>query len=507
MNIDVNCLPDDPALLKKLLAEHAEKLAQATARNRYLEEQFRLAQQKQFGKSAEVFDAQGELFNEAEDIIEQPDELATQEISYTRKTPKRKPLPKDLPREQVIHDIAEEDKLCNCCGNELHKMGEDVSEKLDFVPAKIKVIEHIRPKYACRECDKSGSNNSIKQAKMPNMAINKGMATSSLLSQIITSKYQYALPLHRQESMFKQYGIELSRKTMSDWVLASATLFEPLIQRLKHALLKQPAIHADETTVNVVNADKVKSYMWLYCTGTDSPSAINKHNSIPNIVLYDYQNSRAASCVVNYLDGYSGYLQVDGYQAYAQTQSTLVGCWAHARRKFIEAKHVQGKNKTGKADVVLSLIQKLYGIESKLNDKTPEQKHEIRQEQAKPIIDKLHKWLEQNQPRLVGKTKLAEAATYLANQWHKLIVYLENGQLNIDNNRAERAIKPFVIGRKNWMFSQTSRGAIASAHLYSIIETARSNGLTPFDYIMHCLDELCQPEPDIEQLLPWNINI
>ena len=196
MNIDVNCLADDPALLKKLLAEHAEKLAQATARNRYLEEQFRLAQQKQFGKSAEVFDAQGELFNEAEDIIEQPDELATQEISYTRKTPKRKPLPKDLPREQVIHDIAEEDKVCNCCGNELHKMGEDVSEKLDFVPAKIKVIEHIRPKYACRECDKSGSNNSIKQAKMPNMAINKGMATSSLLSQIITSKYQYALPLH-----------------------------------------------------------------------------------------------------------------------------------------------------------------------------------------------------------------------------------------------------------------------------------------------------------------------
>ena len=206
MNNDVNCLADDPALLKKLLAEHAEKLAQATARNRYLEEQFRLAQQKQFGKSAEVFDAQGELFNEAEDIIEQPDELATQEISYTRKTLKRKPLPKDLPREQVIHDIAEEDKVCNCCGNELHKMAEDVSEKLDFVPAKIKVIEHIRPKYACRECDKSGSNNSIKQAKMPNMAINKGMATSSLLSQIITSQYQYALPLHPLPCLNRWYN-------------------------------------------------------------------------------------------------------------------------------------------------------------------------------------------------------------------------------------------------------------------------------------------------------------
>ena len=373
MNIDVNRLPNDPALLKKLLVEHAEKLAQATARNRYLEEQFRLAQQKQFGKSAEVFDAQGELFNEAEDIIEQPDELATQEISYTRKTPKRKPLPKDLPREQVIHDIAEEDKVCNCCGNELHKMGEDVSEKLDFIPAKVKVIEHIRPKYACRECEKTGTKNNIKQAKMPVMPINKGMATSSLLSQIITSKYQYALPLHRQEAMFKQYGIELSRQTMSDWVLKSATLFEPLIKRFKQELLKQPVVHADETTVNVVNSDKVKSYMWLYCTGTDSPHPINKEqtNHIPNIVLYDYQNSRAASCVVDYLDGYSGYLQVDGYQAYAQTQATLVACWAHARRKFIEAKQVQGNKKTGKADVALSLIQKLYGIESKLKDKKP----------------------------------------------------------------------------------------------------------------------------------------
>jgi transposase len=353
MSIDVNNLPDDPALLKKLLSEQSEKLAQATARNQYLEEQFRLAQQKQFGKSAEGFDAQGDLFDEVEHVVEQV-EAETQDISYSRNKPKRKPLPKDLPREQIVHDIPESEKQCDCCGGELHKMGEDVSEKLDFIPAQVKVIEHIRPKYACRECEKIGTNNHIKQARMPATPINKGIATSSLLSQIITSKYQYALPLYRQEAMFKQYGIELSRKTMSDWVLKSATLFEPLIQRFKQELLKQPVIHADETTVNVVNSNKVKSYMWLYCTGTDSPLGVNKgkgktkekpkanQDSIPNIVLYDYQNSRAASCVVNYLEGYSGYLQVDGYQAYAQTQATLVGCWAHARRKFIEAKQIQG---------------------------------------------------------------------------------------------------------------------------------------------------------------------
>lgn len=285
MNIDVNNLPDDPARLKKLLAEHNDKLAQAEARNRYLEEQFRLAQQKQFRQSAEGFDAQGDLFNEAEEVTEAIAE-ETQDIRYTRKKPKRKALPKDLPRVQVIHDIADEDKQCECCGGELHKMGEDVFGKLDFVPAKLKVIEHIRTKYACRECEKTGTNNNIKQAEMPVMPINKGIATSSLLSQIITSKYQYALPLHRQEAMFKQYGIELSRKIMSDWVLKSAVLFEPLIKRLKLELLTQPVVHADETTVNVVNTDKVKSYMWLYCTGTDSP---NPNKNSPNIVLYDYQ--------------------------------------------------------------------------------------------------------------------------------------------------------------------------------------------------------------------------
>lgn len=413
--------------LLQRIAELEAKLAQAEARNLYLEEQFRLAQQKQFGQSAEGFDVQGDLFDEAEEATEVT-EAETQDIRYTRKKPKRQALPKDLLREQVIHDIADEDKQCECCGGELHKMGEDISEKLDFVPAKVKVIEHIRPKYACRECEKTGTNNHIKQAKMPTMPINKGIATSSLLSQIITSKYQYALPLHRQETMFKQYGIELSRKTMSDWVLKSAVLFEPLIQRLKQELLKQPVVHVDETTVNVVNADKVKSYMWLYCTGTYSPTS---NSDIPNIVLYDYQNSRAASCVVNYLDGYSGYLQVDGYAAYEKTQATLACCWSHARRKFIEAKEVQGKKRTGKADVVLSLIQKLYGIESKAKDKTPVEKHEIRTQQSRPVIDKLRLWLEKNQPRLIGKTKLAEAANYLANQWPKLIVYLEDGKLNI----------------------------------------------------------------------------
>jgi transposase len=487
------------AELEKLLENERQLSLQKDAQIAALEERWRLAQQKQFGKSAEGFVGQGELFNEVEEIIEAIEE-EQQSISYTRKKPVRKPLPKDLPREQVIHDI--EDKTCDCCGGELHKMGEDKSEKLEFIPAQIKVIEHIRPKYACRHCDKSSIQTQIKQASMHAMPINKGIATSSLLSQLITSKYQYGLPLYRQEAMFKQYGIELSRQTMSSWIDKSAALFAPLVERLKAELLKQPTLFADETPLKVVKSDKVNSYMWVYCSGRDSP---DPNNPIPNIVLYDFHNSRAAACVVNYLDGYQGYLHVDGYQAYAKTEATLIGGWAHARRKFIDAKKLQGKNKTGKADVVLSLIQKLYGVESRVKDKSVDDKYTTRQQASVPILDKLKAWLEQNQPNLVGNTKLIEAANYLANQWHKLIRYVDDGRLSIDNNRAERAVKPFVIGRKNWLFSQTANGAHASATLYSIVETAKVNGLIPFDYIMVCLDELCKPEPNIDSLLPWNV--
>ena len=484
--------------LKQRIAELEKLLAQKDAQIAALEERWSLAQQKQFGKSAEGFAGQGELFNEVEEIVEEV-EAEQQSISYTRKKPVRKPLPKDLPREQVIHDII--DKTCDCCGGELHRMGEDKSEKLEFIPAKIKVIEHIRPKYACRHCDKSSTQTQIKQASMPAMPINKGIATSSLLSQLITSKYQYGLPLYRQEAMFKQYGIELSRQTMSSWIDKSATLFAPLVERLKAELLRQPTLFADETPLKVVKSDKVNSYMWVYCSGRDSP---DPNNPIPNIVLYDFHNSRAAACVVNYLDGYQGYLHVDGYQAYARTEATLIGCWEHARRKFIDAKKLQGKNKTGKADVVLSLIQKLYGVESRIKDKSVDDKYTARQEVSLPILSKLKIWLEQDQPNLVGNSKLIEAANYLANQWHKLIRYVDDGRLSIDNNRAERAVKPFVIGRKNWLFSQTANGAHASATLYSIVETAKINGLIPFNYICACLDELCQPEPDIDSLLPWN---
>ncbi len=495
MNIDIENLPDDPATLKKMLS-------QVMSRYQYLEEQFRIAQHKQFGQSTEGHPGQGELFNEAEALAVESD---TQEeaISYTRKKPTRKPLPKDLPREVIVHDISDEEKVCGCCAGELHRIGEDKSEKLQFIPAQVKVIEHVRPKYACRACEKDGISNTVKQAPVPHSVIPKGYATPSLLSQIITSKYQYGLPLYRQESMFKQHGIELSRKTMADWIIRCAELFKPLYDQLHQHILKQPVIAADETTLKVVESEKVNSYMWLYASGADSPIGNISGTEIPNIVLYDYHNSRAGQCAVNFLKGYSGYLQVDGYQGYEQTQATLIGCWAHARRKFMEAKKGAGKKGSGKADWALNHIQKLYRLETQLKDKTVEERYITRQEKSVPLLSQLHMWLMKSAQQVLPKTKLGEAIQYCLNQWKKLERYTLDGLLSIDNNRAERGIKPFVIGRKNLLFSQTATGANASAVLYSIIETAKANDLNVFEYVMTCLDELSQPDVNIEQLLPW----
>ncbi len=469
-------------------------------------EQFRLAQHQQYGKSSEVSIDQLALFNEAEQIAEiDTIEAATPKtIHYTRNQPKRQPLPRDLPREIVIHDIAEEDKVCACCGGALHKMGEEKSEQLAFMPAQIKVIEHIRPQYSCRHCEQTGIQTTIKIADVPPSPIPKSFATPSLLAQIISSKYQYSLPLYRQESVFQQIGIDLSRQTMADWMLKSAALFRPLYERLHDILLQQPVIHADETPLTVIHENKTNCYMWLYCCGRDAPPDDIK-NKPPNIVLYDYHNSRSGQCAKDFLSTFSGHLQVDGYVGYEQTSAILVGCWAHARRKFIEAQKTHIKGKTGKADWAINHIQKLYRLELAIKDKTVDEKVCARQQHARPLLDEFKIWLDKSAPHNPPQTAIGKAIAYSLNQWPKLIRYIENGNLSIDNNRAERAVKPFVIGRKNWMFSNTKNGAQASAILYSICETAKANGLIPFDYLNYLLEELAKKPMDMDYLLPWNV--
>ncbi len=281
-------------------------------------------------------------------------EPESETITYTRQKPKRKPLPAHFPRQTIVHDI--EDKTCDCCGHDLHRIGEETNEQLEFIPAQVKVIEHVRPKYGCRHCERQGTEVKIRIAPVAPTPIPKSIATASLLAQIITSKYQYALPLYRQEQMFKQFDIDLNRKTLAEWMMKSAHLLEPLYQRLKIRLLEQTVIQADETPVQVIKEDKHRCYMWVYCTGSDSPS----HNGPPNIVLYDYQASRSGQCARDYLAGFKGYLQVDGYAGYHQTDATLVGCWAHARRKFVEERRHNRKTslaeRTGRSVISRSCI-------------------------------------------------------------------------------------------------------------------------------------------------------
>jgi transposase len=510
-------LPEDPEQLREIIlglrssvVEKDELLAEKDGhidawKSKYQQilEQFRLAQQRQFGKSGESAEQLG-LFNEGEEIDAAAGTDAHAEtITYTRNKPTRKPLPKHLPRETIVHDI--EDKTCDCCGHDLHRLGEETSEQLEFIPASVKVIEHIRPKYGCRHCEQTGTEVKIKIAPVPPSPIPKSIATSALLAQVITSKYQFALPLYRQEQMFKQFDIDLNRKTLAEWMMKSADLLEPVYRQLQAVLLQQPVIQADETPLQVLKEDRQRCYMWVYCTGTDSPNS--RPGAPPNIVLYDYQPSRSGQCATDYLDGYSGYLQVDGYAGYNQTAATLVGCWAHARRKFVEARKAQPKGKTGRADWAISHLQKLYRIEAEIKDLEAAEKQQTRQARARPLLDEFKTWLDKSANQVPPKMALGKAVAYTLGQWEKLERYLEDGHLNIDNNRVERAVKPFVIGRKNWLFSNTANGARASAMLYSIIETAKANGLVPFDYLCYVLQAIVENLDDIDRLLPWNVNL
>ncbi len=302
------------AMVKLLMSEKNEWKQERQS----LLEQLKLAFDRQFAKRSEALKpynaSQGDLFNEVEYEAAKEEEVeSTITSTTTKKRGKRNPLPKTLPREVIELDIDDHEKQCACCHHTLHKIGEDRSEKLEFTPAVLKVLEYVRPKYACRQCEQTEDNNRIVQKSAPQSIIPKSFATESLLANIIFGKYQYAMPLYRQESLFTQSGIELSRTTMARWILQVSEKLTPLYAALKEHLLRQVVVQADETPLNVIKEDK-QCYMWLYCSGADSPDAALPN--VKNIVLYDYQNSRARACPVAFLGDYSGYLQTDGYSAY-----------------------------------------------------------------------------------------------------------------------------------------------------------------------------------------------
>ena len=514
-------LPDDIDILKALLIEQNSQIEQLqTENNQYktkvltLQEQLNLALAVRYAASSEKIPAdQFRLFDEAE-VESGEDEttpLSNEENNTTtvaehtrKKKTGRKPLPDSLVRVDVVHALSDAERVCEHDGNTLNEIGEVISEQLDIIPAKIQVLRHIRKKYAC------GCGKCIKTAPLPNQPIPKSLASPGLLAHITISKYQDALPLYRQEQILQRIGVDIPRATLANWMIQIGNLIQPVINLLRDRLLNYDILHMDETTVQVLNEpDKKaqsKSYLWVQRGGPpDKP-----------VILFDYDATRGQSVPLRLLDGFKGIIQTDGYAGYnaVVNQNNLVhlGCWAHARRKFSEAIKSQGKSKnkkTGKAQRGLAFIQKLYKIEKTLLGFSAEECFIERQQQSQPIIDKLKDWLDESLATVPPKSAVGNALHYLNNEWDKLSRYLDDGRYLMDNNLAENAIRPFVIGRKNWLFSQSVEGVKASANLYSLIETAKANGLEPYAYLRMLFTELPKATTveEIEALLPGNINL
>lgn len=511
-------LAEQQAQIERLTAQQARWQAKATqleakaarleVRNQTLFEQLRLLIEQRFGPSTEKYriEQRDLFFDEAEaladtDEAEEPAPAAdTTEAAPANKRRRggRVVLPPELPRIEVIHDLPEGERQCAADGTQLTVIGEEISEQLDVIPAQVRVIRHIRRKYACKACEEG-----VAQAPMPPQPLPKSNASPRLLAYIATAKYADGLPLYRQERSFSRLGIELARNTLARWMLAVGELIEPLVEQLRVHLREAPLIHMDETTVQVNTEPGRKasspSYMWVSRGGPPKQQ----------VVLFDYDPSRAGAVPTRLLAGFAGVLLTDGYEGYAQPVReyglTHAGCWAHARRKFVEAQKLQPKGKTGRADQALAFIAQLYRVEKQAQALLDEARLALRQDQSRPVIDKLHAWLEQSLSQVPPKGALGKALHYLSGQWEKLTRFLADGRIPLDNNPAENAIRPFVIGRKNWLFSHTPKGAQASAALYSLIETAKANGLEPYAYLIEVFTRLptAGSAADIQALLPW----
>jgi transposase len=481
-----------------------------------LEEKLRLATVKTFAPKSEKLSslAQLHLFNEAEALGAKSDtETQASEITipaHTRERGKRKPIDAALPRVRIEHDIPEVQKTCRC-GCQLTHIGEVTSEQIDIEPAKACVLQHVRFKYACRTCEGTSHDGpAVVTAEMPAQPIPKSNCSPGLAAFITVSKYADGLPLYRLEGILARYKISVSRTAMACWMIKLGDVVTPLINLFNDIQLSYDVLQMDETTVQVLKEDgraaTDKSFMWVRRGGPPGHQ----------VILFDYAATRAGSVPMRLLEDYKGFLQSDdysGYNAVAKNDDVIhVGCLDHARRRFVDAvkaQHAIAGHERGLAPQALLIIRKLYALERLARDAkmTPDERHKLRQEKAKPIWDELRAWLDRNLGAVPPQSLTGKAISYLAADWPRLVRCLDDGRVEISNVLCENAIRPFVIGRKNWLFSDTPAGAHASAKLYSIIETAKANGVEPYAYLRLIFEMLPQATTlaDIEALMPWNV--
>ena len=495
-----------------------KKISELESRVDVLMEALRLARHKQFGASSEksedtLMEQLSFLFNEAEVFAAVKDEENATVVAAHKRHKKHEytldNIPEGIPVEQVEHRLEGKDLICPECGENMTEIGKEVVRTLKIIPAQTIVHEDIYYTYACKNCSESadeGCETPVVKAPREKNIIPGSFATPEAIAHIMTQKFVMGSPLYRQEQELNRKGIHLSRQTMSNWILkATEDCLAPVYEQLHKELLARDVLHADETTLQVLHEPGKKpqsdSYMWLYRTSGDTDKPI---------VLYEYQPGRGAKHPKEFLAGYTGYLHTDGYAGYHDLGEyiTVVGCWAHLRRKFDEAVKSlpKGKVKGSSASQGLTYCNLLFGIEQELTELTPEERYEQRLKQAKPVLDAMFAWA--NTRSAAPKSVLGKAFHYLKEQWPYLLGYLKDGRLEISNNRAERSIKPFVIDRKNFLFANTPKGAACSATMFSLIQTAIENGLDPYNYLTWLMkqakDADLTDEQMIQTLLPWN---
>ena len=508
-----------------------DKLRQVEGENAWLREQFRLAQHRQFGTSSEhTPEALAHLlFNEVEGTATLPEEPTETTPPATPPAPRRKKhvgqreaLLRHVPVVEEHYALPPEEQICACCGGPLHVMGAAVREELRITPAKAELVKQIREIYSCRQCEHDAPETPVVTAPLPTPPAFPGsLASPSAVAFFLWQKYGQGVPLYRQEQAMELLGVTISRQTLANWMIAGADWLELLYDHLHERLCAREVLHADETTVQVLHeagrAATTDSYMWVYRTGPrDGPA----------IILYDYQATRAGKHPRHFLAHFTGYLQVDAYAGYdavrppglagyaAQARPLiLVGCWAHARRKFSEAliavpSAQRDPLKPTLAETGLLYCNRLFKIEREIAACSSEERFRLRLQRSRPVLDACKAWLDAVLPTVLPKSALGGAIGYCLNQWTKLTAFLLDGRLELSNNADERAVKPFVIGRKNWLFANTPRGAKASAIIYSLVETAKANGVNPYEYLQEVLTRLPaletrRLEEELDALLPW----
>jgi transposase len=502
MTDKINEIMEENNVLKQELSSLKTILAERDAEINLLKEAMKLSREKMFGSSSEkTLDGQLSLgfFDEAE----KESNLKSEEPSIERVTKKKRTSRTEnlshLETEVTEYTLDEDKQKCPKCDSPLKKVSDETRETIKLYK---KVIRHLEKRYvyACPKCDY------FIKADMPKLPIEGSLADASTLSQVIVDKFANGIPLYRQSQDFERIGLLLSRQNLSNWILKSSDLLDIIYQKMKDVLLSKNILHADETTVQVLKESgkeaKSKSYMWLYQTSRyDKP-----------IVIYDYKPSRSGKIPREFLQDFSGYLHVDGYSGYNNIDNvTLVGCLAHVRRYFNDAYKLIEKNEDAKHSNTakgLAYCNKLFDLDRESKKLEIKERYDFKQKEIKPIFDEFLIWLNQASINALPQSKYGKAITYALKQMPNLMHYLDKAELDIDNNRAERSIKPFVIGRKNWLFNHSVGGAHASARLYSIVQTCMLNNVNPYHYLDDTLRKLANmtinQKTNIESLLPWN---